>query len=90
MKNKIIVQAREITIVKDDYISLTDIARSKNTISFLELWEKINNTNFKGDEFDSFLNKAGFNSSTLSPSKWCEKTSAVGIFTKVGKNGSIT
>jgi len=31
MKNKIIVQEREITIIKDDYISLTDIARSKNS-----------------------------------------------------------
>ncbi len=52
-----------------DYISLTDIARhknphepkdivknwirSKNTIEFLGLWEKINNQNFKGVEFDS-------------------------------------
>jgi len=103
MKNKIIVQEREITIIKDDYISLTDIARSKNsdepkdvvknwlrsknTIAFLGLWEKINNPNFKGVEFDSFLNEAGFNSFTLSPSKWCEKTSAIGIFTKIGKNG---
>lgn len=103
MKNKIIVQEREITIIEDDYISLTDIARSKNndepkdvvknwlrsknTIAFLGLWEKINNPRFKGVEFDSFLNEAGFNSFTLSPSKWCAKTCAIGIFTKAGKNG---
>jgi hypothetical protein len=103
MKNNIIVQNQEITIIKDDYISLTDIARSKNpdepkdvvknwlrsknTIAFLGLWEKINNPNFKGVEFDSFLNEAGFNSFTLSPTKWCEKTFAIGIFTKIGKNG---
>ena len=53
-----------------DYISLTDIASFKNpkepkdviknwlrnrgTIEFLGLWEKINNPNFKGVEFDSF------------------------------------
>jgi len=101
--NKLIVMEQEIGIVKDEYISLTDIARSKNsdepkdvvknwlrsknTIAFLGLWEKINNPNFKGVEFDSFLNEAGFNSFTLSPSKWCEKTSAIGIFTKIGKNG---
>ena len=103
MKNQIIVQDQTITIIKDDYICLTDIARSKNsdepkdvvknwlrnknTIAFLGLWEKINNPNFKGVEFDSFLNEAGFNSFTLSPTKWCEKTSAIGIFTKLGKNG---
>ena len=55
---------------KNDYISLTDIARYKNvhepkdvvknwlrirdTIEFLGLWETIHNPNFKGVEFDSF------------------------------------
>ena len=103
MSQKLIVQNQDITIIKDDYISLTDIARTKNTdepkdvvknwlrnkntISFLGLWERINNPNFKGVEFDSFINEAGFNSFTLSPSKWCEKTSAIGIFTKAGRNG---
>jgi len=58
-----------------DYISLTDIARYKNapepkdvvknwlrnrgTIEFLGLWEKINNPQFKGVEFDAFLYEAG-------------------------------
>lgn len=53
---------------EQDYISLTDIARQRNpdepkdvvknwmrnrsTIEFLGLWEKINNPNFKGVEFD--------------------------------------
>ena len=86
-----------------DYISLTDIARNKNknepkdvvknwmrsksTIEFLGLWEQINNTSFKGVEFDSFKNEAGSNSFTLSPSKWIENTNAVGIISKQGKNG---
>lgn len=55
----------------EDYISLTDIAsfknphepkdvvknwlRNRSTIEFLGLWEKINNPNFKGVEFDSFV-----------------------------------
>jgi hypothetical protein len=76
-QKKLVVQEQEINIIKDDYISLTDIARSKNadepkdlvknwlrsknTIAFLGLWEKINNPDFKGVEFDSFLNEAGFN-----------------------------
>jgi hypothetical protein len=58
----------------DDYISLTDIARYKNphepkdvvknwmrsrsTIEFLGMWEKINNPHFKGVEFDPFKNGA--------------------------------
>ncbi len=62
----------------DDYISLTDIARYKNnnepkdivknwmrsrdTIEFLGIWERINNQKFKGVEFDSFKKEAGSNS----------------------------
>jgi hypothetical protein len=95
MKNKLIVQDIEVALTKideKDYISLTDIARSKNsdapkdvvknwlrskhTIEFLGLWEKINNENFKGVEFDSFKNEAGLNSFTLSPTKWCGTTNA--------------
>lgn len=83
---KINVNGVEIVVLKqdrDDYISLTDIARykdlkepkdivknwmrSKSTIEFLGLWEKINNKNFKGVEFDSFKNLAGSNSFVLSP-----------------------
>ena len=86
-----------------DYISLTDIARNKNanepkdvvknwmrsksTIEFLGLWEQINNVAFKGVEFDSFINEAGSNAFTLSPSKWIENTNARGIVSKQGKNG---
>lgn len=87
----------------EDYISLTDIARNKNaeepkdivknwmrsrtTIEFIGLWEQLNNPNFKGVEFDSFLFEAGSNAFTLSPSKWIESTNAKGIISKQGKNG---
>lgn len=92
-----------IKIVKEDYISLTDIARNKNTdepkdvvknwmrsrttIEFLGLWEQLNNPDFKGVEFDSFMHEAGSNSFTLSPSKWIEATNAKGLISKPGNNG---
>jgi hypothetical protein len=73
-KDKIILVKRiSITTFKqgkDDFISLTDIARNKNaaepkdvvknwmrsrtTIEFLGLWEQLKNPQFKGVEFDSF------------------------------------
>jgi KilA-N domain len=87
----------------EDFISLTDIARIKNpdepkdvvknwlrsktTIEFIGLWEELNNPNFKGVEFDSFLNAAGSNAFTLSPSKWTETTNAIGLISKQGNNG---
>ena len=88
---------------KNDYISLTDIARYKNvhepkdvvknwlrvrdTIEFLGLWETIHNPNFKGVEFDSFRNEAGTNAFTLSPQRWIENTNAIGIVSKSGRGG---
>ena len=105
-QNKIIVQNIDITLTKinnEDFISLTDIARSKNsdepkdvvknwlrnknTIEFLGLWETINNDSFKGVEFDYFKSQAGSNSFTLSPTKWTESTNAIGLQTKAGRNG---
>ena len=88
---------------KNDYISLTDIARYKNvhepkdvvknwlrvrdTIEFLGLWETIHNPNFKGVEFDSFRKEAGTNAFTLSPQRWIENTNAIGIISKSGRGG---
>lgn len=87
----------------EDYVSITDIARFKNaaepkdvvknwmrsrsTVEFLGLWEKINNPNFKGVEFDSFMYEAGSNSFVLSPTKWIETTNAIGIISKSGSGG---
>jgi hypothetical protein len=107
MKNKTIsVKGSEITVIskhEEDYISLTDIARHKNseepkdivknwmrsktTIEFLGLWEKLNNPDFKGVEFDSFMYQAGTNAFVLSPSKWIESTNAIGIISRIGNNG---
>ena len=88
---------------KNDYISLTDIARYKNreepnvvvaswfrnynTIEYLGIWEKINNKNFKPIEFEGFLRKSGSNSFTLSPLTWVKTTGAIGVFTKLGRGG---
>ncbi len=106
MNNKLIVQETLISIrqhEKEDFISLTDIARAKNsdepkdvvknwlrnknTIEFLGLWEQINNPDFKGVEFDGFKNSAGLNSFTMSPVKWIETTNAIGIISKSGRYG---
>lgn len=88
---------------ENDYISLTDIARYKNhdepkdvvknwmrsrsTIEFLGLWEKLNNPDFKGVEFDSFIQEAGANAFTLSPQKWISATNAIGVISKSGRSG---
>ena len=106
MKNEIEVNGLTVQLKKqkgDDYISLTDIAkkknsiepkdvvknwlRSKSTLEFLGLWERLNNSTFKGVEFDSLLKDSGSNVFTLSPSRWIEKTNSIGIISSMGKNG---
>ena len=88
---------------KNDYVSLTDIARYKNkeepnvvvanwmrnysTIEYLGIWERLNNPNFKPVEFEGFLKEAGSNAFTLSPKKWSEITNAIGLFVKSGRGG---
>ncbi|MDO4772874.1 MAG: KilA-N domain-containing protein [Bacillota bacterium] len=88
---------------KNDYISLTDIAKYKNaeepnvvvanwmrnhnTIEYLGIWEQLNNLDFNPLEFEGFLKDAGSNAFTLSPQKWVNTTNAKGIYVKVGRGG---
>lgn len=43
--------------------------------------------NFNSVEFDRIKSEAGYNSFTLSPKKWVEKTGAIGIISKGGRYG---
>ncbi len=106
-KNKSIkVKGYEVTVItqgNNDYISLTDIAKSRNstepfaiinnwirnrsTIEFIGLWEKLFNPNFKPLEFERFKNEAGSNYFVLSPQRWIEVTNSVGIVSKSGRYG---
>ena len=105
-QNKVIVQETLISIrehEKEDFISLTDIARYKDsdrsdyilqnwmrnreTIEFLGLWEKINNEDFNSIEFDGIKNKSGVNSFILTPKQWINTTNAIGIISKTGRYG---
>jgi hypothetical protein len=106
-KGKITAQGTEITVLSqgtdDDYISLTDIARYKNTedpngvianwlrnrntVEFLGVWEQLYNPNFKPLEFEGFRRESGLNAFTLSPMKWINSTGAIGITVKAGRGG---
>jgi len=100
---KITVQEQDITILKikdEDYISLTDMLKSKdgdffisdwlrnrNTIEYLGVWEKIHNPNFNYGEFAIITSQAGLNSYRLSVKEWVSKTNAIGLSAKAGRYG---
>lgn len=103
---KIDVKGLEIKVVsisQDEFISLTDIARFKdskrtdyiiqnwlrtrNTIEFLGIWERLNNPDFNPIEFEGFRNNAGLNSFVLTSKQWITKTNAIGLIAKAGRYG---
>ncbi|KAB3530686.1 KilA-N domain-containing protein [Alkaliphilus serpentinus] len=102
------IQAKGIDIAiytedfRNEFISLTDIARYKSdepndaiknwmrnrdTIEFLGLWESLHNPSFKPVEFDGFKKEAGLNAFTMSPTKWITTVNAIGIVSKSGRYG---
>ena len=110
IKETINAKGTEIAVLSspnnDDYISLTDMAkyrnsddtatviqnwmRLRNTIEYLGVWEQINNANFKPLEFEGFKSESGENAFTLSPQKWIRETNAIGIVSKSGRYGGGT
>ena len=56
-------------------------------MEFLGTWESIYNPNFNSVEFDGFRKSAGLHTFTLSVTEWCDKTNAIGIYSKRGKYG---
>ncbi len=92
-----------LTAKDEDSISLTDIAkfknpdhpddvirnwlRSRNTVEFLGVWERLNNPGFNPVEFDGIRMQTGLNSFVLTPKQWIEKTGAIGVVSSAGRYG---
>jgi hypothetical protein len=90
-----------LTKNNDDYISLTDMARYRDkenpaqiislwlrtysTISYMGLWEKINNPDFKPHIYEGFKNESAKPHFWMSPKKWVTETNAIGIISKSGR-----
>lgn len=100
---KIEIAGTEITIIsqkQDDYISLTDMAKSqmqeaiiikwlslKSTIEYIGEWEALYNPDFNYTDFGTIKNAAGSNNFVLSVKNWIEATNAIGITAKAGRYG---
>jgi hypothetical protein len=104
--SKMDVQGKEIAVIAqndEDYISLTDIAKHKNseatglvishwlstkyTIEFMGFWEKMHNPDFNVTEFGNIKNESGSNGFILSSKNWISKTNAIGIISTAGRYG---
>lgn len=90
------------TDFKNEFISLTDIARYKSidpritihnwlrgrdVVEFLGLWEILHNPDFKRIDFDTFKEDAGTNAFVFSIKNWSDELGAIGLLTKSGRYG---
>lgn len=104
IKTKMVVKNTVISVIrigKTDYISLTDLARYKNsndpsftvknwlrrvsTIDYIGLWEQLHNENFNLVEFDQIKTEYGKNTFTMSPTQWIKRTNSIGIVANGGR-----
>ena len=109
IKTEIIVKDTSIRVMRignTDYISITDLAkfkdserfdyiiqnwlRSKHTLEYVGTWELLYNPNFNSIEFDGFKNEAGTHSFVMTPKRWINSTNAIGIVSKQGRYNSGT
>jgi len=108
-KGTITVQGTEIILLshqKEDYISLTDMAKYKNaeipatvishwlstnfSINYMGLWERMNNPDFNLTGFREVKMLSTETGFALSPKQWISKTNAIGIVSKAGRYGGGT
>lgn len=90
-----------ITEDQTDYISLTDMTSgfkegsgligkwitNKNTLEYLGIWEKINNSDFNYPEFGVIEQESGVNRFVMSAGQWIERTKAKGLIARAGRYG---
>lgn len=88
---------------KEDYISLTDMSKYKNSeatglvishwlstryaVDFLGIWERLNNPDFNVTEFSNIRNDSGSNGFVLTVKQWVQRTNAKGIISTPGRYG---
>lgn len=109
-KKNIVIAGNQISLImnqnNNDFISLTDMAKFKNTndpryviqnwmktrftVDFLGLWEQLYNKNFNRVEFDAFKLEVGTNAFVMTPQKWIKNTNAIGLVSKSGRHGGGT
>lgn len=100
---KITVQNTEVSVIKvdgEDYICLTDMLRAKdgdffitdwlrnrNTLEYIDIWEKVYNPDFNYGEFATIRNQSGLNSFKISVKEFVARTNAISVQAKAGRYG---
>ncbi len=100
---KIEVLGFKIAVKENDFVSLTDIAKSQSdkppnvliaswiqnhkTLKFLEAWEELHNPDFKHQDILMFRDYAMDVKNYITAKKYIEGTGAIGMTVKAGRYG---
>lgn len=100
---KIVVKDTEVRIIKvngEDYICITDMIKAKdgdffitdwlrnrNTLEYIGIWERINNSEFNCGEFATIKSRSGLNNFKISVKEFVVRTNAVCLQAKAGRYG---
>lgn len=82
---------------RSDYVNLTDMAtacknrksikswlKNKQTLDFLNIWEKKHNADYDGTQMGTVQKLARDSNTSLSIKNWIDLTNAIGVFTRTG------
>jgi hypothetical protein len=72
---------------KDGDFFISDWLRNRNTVEFLDIWERVHNPGFNYGESAIIKSQVGLNSYKLSAKEWVEKTNAIGLRASAGRYG---
>lgn len=87
MKQIILVLTDMTTTFKEGSGLIGKWITNKNTLEYLGVWEKINNSNFNYPEFGVIGQEAGTNRFIMSVGQWIERTNSIGMLVKAGRYG---
>ena len=103
MSEVLVVKGLDIRIINqldEEYISLTDMLRGKdsgffisdwlrnrNTLEYIGIWESVHNPNFNYGEFAIIKNMSGLNNFKISVKELVNRTNAISIVSKAGRYG---
>ena len=86
------IKSTDLDALGDDFDktakgAIADWLRSRNTVEFLGIWERVHNPDFNYGEFATIRSHAGLNGYKISVKDWVAKTNLRGLRASTGRYG---
>ena len=78
---------RYVESKKTGVFFITDWLRNRNTLEYIDIWEKVYNPGFNYGEFATIISHAGLNNFKISIKEFVARTNAISLQAKAGRYG---